>query len=388
MTTPADWHITERRGRDGLRSLESEWRRLYLRMARRTSFIAFEACAEYVDRFLPEPDRVRCLVLDDGREVRAIGLLEPRVERRLGFPVGIWGVLFMNKQCHLADIICPDDEARRVFAPLAAGHLRRHPEGRRFLALGPVERGSALWQGMHQLQAADLCSDQTERMRIMDCRKPFAQVEAGASKNHRHNLKSARRRLAELPDVGYRMVTDPRELAAELPGFLDLEASGWKGEDQSAIRHRPGLADYYAALAAAPASEQDHWEIHSLSAGGRCIASALGSRTGTTFSALKTGYDQAYGRYSPGQILAAHIIERCCADPGIEQINFVSEATWLQGWPSDLLEARQAFVNIGGPAGRILTALLRFRLGRLRRLAAWARSRIRRLGLPAGEEPA
>ena len=386
MTGRPDWQITECRGREGLRSLEAEWRRLYVRMPQRTSFLSFEACAEYVDRFLKDPDGVRCMVLDDGRETRAIGLLEPRTERRLGFPIQIWGVLFMNRQCHQADIICPDDEARRVFAPMLVEYLRRHPQGRRLLSLGPMEPGDPLWEGIRRRDPADLCTDQTERVRVMDCRKPISQVEAGLSKNFRRSLKVARKRLEELPDVRFRVMLETSGLATELPILLDLETSGWKGENQSSIRQRPGLAEYYAALARSLTGERDYCEITSLYTGDRCIASAFVTRTGTTCSGLKTTYDQAYSRFSPGQLLVVHLIERCCADPGIDRINFVSEAPWLSGWPSDLLDLQQVFVNIGGPVGRLLMTLLRFRLGHLRRLAAWADPGLRRLGLRASKE--
>jgi hypothetical protein len=64
----------------------------------------------------------------------------------------------------------------------------------------------------------------------------------------------------------------------------------------------------------------------------------------------------------------------------------LSETPWLHGWPSDLLEVQLVFLNIGGLAGRVLIALLRFRLGPLRRLARWLQPRLRRLGLRTGEE--
>lgn len=386
MTLPTAWQITERRGREGLLSLEADWRRLYAAMTRRTSFVSFEACRAYLDHCHRSPDRVRCLVVSSGREVRAICVLEPRTERRLGFRFGVWGMLWMHRQCHHADLVCPDEDLRRELVPLLAGHLRRHREGRLVMVLGPLEPDAALWGGLDRLLPADRCVDQTERIRVMDCRAPFARLEAGFSRNFRRNLKVARKRLEELPDVRFRVVRETGALAAELPTFLDLETSGWKGEGRSSIRHRAGLADYYADLAGSLAGERDYCEIIGLYTGDRCIASVLAARTGATLSALKTGYDQAYGRYSPGQLVIAHLVERCCADPGVERVNFVSEAPWLQSWPSDLLDVRQVFVNIDGVAGRVLIALLRFRLGRLRRLAAWAQPRLRRLGLLVEEE--
>ncbi len=92
MATP-DWSIIESRGRPGLERLEADWRRLYAAMPLRTSFLAYEACLAHVDHVMGAPDRLRCLALTDGRQVRAICLLEPRTARVLGRRQRVWGVL-------------------------------------------------------------------------------------------------------------------------------------------------------------------------------------------------------------------------------------------------------------------------------------------------------
>jgi CelD/BcsL family acetyltransferase involved in cellulose biosynthesis len=295
-------------------------------------------------------------------------VLEPRTEHRLGFPVDVWGMLRLSQQPVHADFACPDDEARRLFAPLLAEHLRRHPEGRPLLVLGPLERGAAFWAGLDRLAPADLCVDPNDRVRVVDCRQPFAQLEARCTRNFRHQMKAARKRLAELPEAACREARGDAALARELPVFLEVEASGWKGQGGTSIRHQRGMADFYAHLAGALAGVQDFAAIHALYAGDRCIASAFTTRTGATCSLPKIAYDEAYGRLSPGHLLVAHLLEDCCADPGIERVHCLAEAPWLHGWPSDLLDLQVVFVNIGGPVGRVLTTLLRFRFGPLRRL--------------------
>ena len=390
MTTQAEWTITEHRGRAGLYSLEADWRRLYGRMRPRTSLVSFEACAGYLDHCRKDPDQVRCLALRDGAEIRAICILEPRTEPRLGFRLGVWGVLWLSEHPIYADVLGPDDAARRAFVPMLAGYLRCHPEGRRLLALGPLEVGAALWEGADRLARADRCEDRTDPVRILDCREPYAQVEAGCSKKHRRALKVARKHLSEWPGTAFRVARGPQALAAELQVFMDVEASGWKGEAGSDVRHRRGLPSCYSGLVNGLAGETDYCEIHTLYAGDRCIASALATRTGATFSVLKIGYDQAHGQAKPGHLLIARMVELCCADPGIEQVNFMSETPWLHGWRSELVPQQLVYVNIGGWVGRILTALLRFRLGPLRRLARWLQGRpwqrIRRAS-PAAPDP-
>ena len=87
--TPA-WNIVEYRGRAGLLRLEADWRRLYAAMPQRTSYHVYEAHLAYVDHLMAAPDELRCLALGDGQKVRAICLLEPKVDRNLGRPVRVW----------------------------------------------------------------------------------------------------------------------------------------------------------------------------------------------------------------------------------------------------------------------------------------------------------
>ena len=386
MMAAPDWTLTEHHGRAGLRSVEADWRRLYAQMPRRTCLIAFEAATEHVEHCLEDPDAVRCLVLSDGQDSRAICLLEPRHECRLGFRSKTWGVLWLSGQAVYSDIVCPDDEVRRWFVPLLAEHLRRHPEGRRLLALGPLELDAPLWEGLRRLDPLDLSLDRNERMKVLDSRKPYALVEAGCTKRYRRALRNARNRLKELPDVRFREVRGIQALAGEVPAFLDLEGSGWKGEGRSSIRHRRGLADYYQGVAGSMAGEQDYCEIYAMDTGGHCIASTFAIRTGPIRSLMKIGFDEAYARVSPGHQLLAHVIERCCADPAIDRVNFVSDAPWLTGWPSEVVDLQMVYLNIGGSIGRLFAALLRFRLGPLRRLARWLQPRLRRLSLREEKE--
>lgn len=122
------WRITEHRGHEGLERLEDDWRRLYAVMPQRTSFHAYEAHLAFVDHLMAAPDRLRCLALSDGREVRAICLLEAKVDRTLGIPVRVWRIPLPSHN-PLGDVICPDDDSRRAFIPALVAHLRQSPEG-------------------------------------------------------------------------------------------------------------------------------------------------------------------------------------------------------------------------------------------------------------------
>ncbi len=368
----AAWEIREFRGRDGLQRLEEDWRRIWSSLPLRTSFLSYETCAAHVDHMMADPGQLRCLALDDGQGVRGICLLEPRVEGRLGVPVPVWGVLW-PRHGHQADVLCADDEARRRFLPALAAHVRRNPLGRPLMALGPLPSGSPFWEGLRHLGPP--CLDPKESVRFLDCGRPYRDLAEGLSGNFRRNLKTARNRLAALDDVRFITAREPRDLEAEFRTFLEVEASSWKGRAGTAVKFRKKQPAFFAALAETFQGEAGRFEIHALYAQGRCLASILGTRTGAVFSALKTAYDPAFARVSSGQVLLARVIELCCEDPEIQRIDLVSDAPWLRGWRTEQVDLQLAYVDTGGWRGRAAVALLRLRLGPLRRLARWLRER-------------
>jgi len=364
---PTAWEITEFRGRAGLGQLEADWRRLYAATRRRTSYLSFESSISYVENIMKAPDQLRCLRLGDGQQARAICLLEPQLERRLGRPVRVWGMLHYND--HVRAVLCPDSEARRALASALVAHLRRHPWGRPVLVLGPEPEDSPLWEGMR----GEYCDDPQGKVGELDCRESFEKLMAGIPKHFRRMLANARNRLALLPEIRFVIAREPAELAAEYQAFLELEAAGWKGESGSAIRFRHGQQAFYADLCNNLRNETDFFEITALYADGRCLASTLGTRTGSTYSPIKICYDQAYGRVSPGHLLIAKVIERCSADPGIERVDFVSDAQWLRDWNLESVPIKQTFIAIDRWRGPAIISLLQFRLGPLRRFAHWLR---------------
>lgn len=370
-----EWSILEFRGRAGLERLEADWRRLYAQLPRRTSFLSFEVARAHVDHLMQAPDGLRCLALTDGRRVRAICALQPRTDRVLGPPIGIWGVLW-HVHGPQADVLCPDDEARRRLIAAVVAHVRRRPEGRRLLLIGSAPTSSGLWSGLGQLRRGGYRVVPKQSVNSLDCTMPFDEFRASLPKSFRHKRNTGARRLARLGGVRFETVTKEGDLDAAFATFLDVEASGWKGAQGTgtAIGCSSEKTAFFRDVAANLRGDEDYCEIASLHAEGRCIASAFCTRTGATYSCLKIGYDEAVARVSPGQHLVEKMIERCCQDPGIECFDMVSGAAWVHGWRPDTTPLQVVYVAIGKWPGRsVVGALLQLRFGPARSLVARVR---------------
>jgi hypothetical protein len=234
------WRIVEYRGHGGLRQLEGDWKRLLEAMPDRAPQHAWKTNVAYFDHVSRAEGRFVCFALTDGEQVRAICPLEPATLNILGRPTRVWGLacdLFdLNR-----DIICPPDEARRELLPRLVRFLRREPGRPAWLVFNTVLEGSVLWDCLRSLDDRAYCADVVDASDMIDCQRHFADLRAGLLRNFRGNLPKARKKLSALADVSFVHATDPLSLEHELETFLEVEASGWKGEagTNSAIRAKP-----------------------------------------------------------------------------------------------------------------------------------------------------
>jgi len=142
--------------------------------------------------------------------------------------------------------------------------------------------------------------------------------------------------------------------------FVDLEASGWKGEQRTSIRHRPGSEAYFR-LAVAAAARHGMMRWYALVAGGRALAMDMGMQTGRVLWVPKTAYDEQYSRYSPGAELVHQLHLACIADPAIDRVNWISAAPWLDPWKPDRQQYYRLRIYGRGALGRTLYAVSRLR---------------------------
>lgn len=377
MTTSAiDWSITDYRGLTGLEQLEDEWRILYAAMPNRSRYHSYEANRAFVRHLSQAPGETRWFALRDGARLRAICPLEQRVDMTLAHPITTLATPW-HPHWLVSDVVCPEDDARRVLIPTMLDYLRQERAGRRLLLLGPLPQDSCLWDGLKAVARAEYCASDCIPSYVFDCRLTFEEIQGRLRKHFRRNLRSHRRKLLALEDVRFASRTGPEDTAVPLDAFMAVEASGWKGASGSgsAIALHPRVSAFYRDLASFSAGREDRCEINSVYLGERCIASQICLRTGREYTILKICYDEDFARLGPGQLLLEDTIQRCCEDPDVDRLDLVSDAAWCADWQPDRMCLQQAHLAIGRLTGRPPIALLRTRYGSARRLARWVRAK-------------
>lgn len=371
------WSVTEHRGPEGLAAIKADWRRLYLAMPNAAMWHSFEAYSAYLQHLCPDPQGFRCFALSDGERVRAILPIEERLERDLGLPVRVWGMPWRQQGGWLTtDAIGPEDDARRALLPLVIERLHREPGRPAMLVLGRTRSASVLWDGLAELPSSRWFAFADGGESVMPTDMPVQAFMARLKSKSRNSPRKAARDFEALEGAEYVHAVEDPGLSSEFERFLDVEASGWKGERGSAVTQQPELAAFYRDLLER-LSTDGHCEIHSLHAESRCIASALCVYTRRQCAVYKSGYDERYARVSPGLLNNQKTLERCCEDPVVDVVSEVSDAPWLHRWVPHTYGIQRAYVSLRPVSGALLLPALRLRYGPVRtvtrKLKAWRR---------------
>lgn len=168
-----------------------------------------------------------------------------------------------------------------------------------------VEQGRN-WREIHRYERAMLRSDLNAD----------AYWETQVRSKKRKELRRLQKRLGELGTVATRRLGNPAELALWCDEFLALEASGWKGEQGTALANRPEHSAFFrAACSAAFASGNLHMLRIDLDE--RPMAMLVNFRHGSGAFSFKIAFDEALGRFSPGVLIEIANLHDVQDDPHI-----------------------------------------------------------------------
>lgn len=154
---------------------------------------------------------------------------------------------------------------------------------------------------------------------------------ASWSANHRRHLQKSRRRAERAGELSLEVYADlpVHEVESFMRRGCEIEDRSWKGVAGTSILRAPGMFGWYVEQARRLA-ENGHLQLTFLNHSGQPIAFEYGCRAKETYFSPKVGYDPAYARFSPGQLLRALLLERWFASREVGVIDFwgpLSDAT-------------------------------------------------------------
>lgn len=301
-----------------LRALAADWDDLWQRSAVGSPLFRAAMVAHWLDHFAPRSPR-RILLVEDGDRLRAALPLVRRRQHRLipvaDLTLNTWspnGELLLDPACDVATVL----------DRLVEGLLDL-PWPLVWLPMVPYQRDA--WQ---QLIAAarrrGFAVREQPRYEIgrVAIDGDFAAYQASWSKNHRHQVLKAERRLeaAGATRFGFHRQPQCEDWEALVRSAFQLESRGWKGVSGTAV-NAAGMLDFFLAQARQLAT-WDALRLTFLEHDGRPIAFEYGWMGKGVYYAYKLGYDPAYAEFRPGQVLRLNLMRTLFEEPGVTGVDF------------------------------------------------------------------
>ncbi len=174
---------------------------------------------------------------------------------------------------------------------------------------------------------------------------------AHTQRKFRANLRRTRKELDGLGSVAFQhhSSADPEALAR----FFQLEASGWKGREGTAISCEPARRLFFELVATA-ASRDGYFSLDFLELDGKPIAGHFSLVWNGRYQLLKAAYDESYSRLGPGHLIVLEAF-RNLGPSGLRELDFIASPKWDETrWASEGRDHYTWFAFSRTPYGGLL----------------------------------
>ena len=142
---------------------------------------------------------------------------------------------------------------------------------------------------------------------LIPSRLPMDDYPATISANKRRDLKRKQRRLEAMGQLNYRQLEDEADVDEWLDKFLQLEASGWKGRENTALLCKERNHIFFREMAR-EAFRRDQLLMLGLFLDDKPVAIRCNFVSGEGSFFFKPAYDETLAKFSPGVLLELEMI--------------------------------------------------------------------------------
>ncbi|HEY7187505.1 MAG TPA: GNAT family N-acetyltransferase [Vicinamibacterales bacterium] len=155
------------------------------------------------------------------------------------------------------------------------------------------------------------------------------------SSKFKANLRHRERRLARRGAISFDVATGECGASSAIETFYRIEASGWKGQQRTAVMHQPRVKQLYDGMIAGAG---DDLLIPILSVNNTPVAAQVLRLRGRILFLLKTAYDEAFSECAPGQLITARVIQYG-VEHGLAALDFLADnLPWKAEWATGFLQ--------------------------------------------------
>lgn len=261
------------------------------------------------------PSGVRFAFVFEGQTL--VGLFPFACQHRYrGSPLCVLG-LWTHPYSFLSIPLVHKAYARACFKKLFAWISSLHCDAIEFSELGangPTH--GCLLDALNEERRFALPIQRTTRAMLYRCATAEEHLARATSTSSVSKLRSKERKLAALGKLEYAELGRDEDAAPWIRDFLNLEASGWKGEAGTAMGNDDSSRRFFET-AMTEAHRRGRLLVTALRLNGQPVAMRTTLRAGEGAFSFKIAYDESYGFASPGMLLEIDNLRRMHARPDL-----------------------------------------------------------------------
>lgn len=287
-------------GWDEFVALEKRWNKLLAASADNTIFMTHQWFAAFIAAFTLG-GRMAIVICYEDDEI--VGIL-PLFQKKFTFNLFNWQVLASLTNYHSQKFGFIFKKGRENLLPQALLMLNRKI-GWDLIQADFVDSANFLNRSESMLSDVGLIF---KRVPAMESR--FIRLEADFetyyqnqfSKSLRKSIERAIRKIEQHHKLTFESIGGPALKSEDLLEAYEIEASGWKGRNNSAIIQHQSDFKFYSRLAWA-ANITNWFALRFLKIDAKRVAFSYDLHYNGSKSGLKTSYDENFRKYTPGNIL-------------------------------------------------------------------------------------
>lgn len=284
----------------------------------------------YLRHLIDDDNRMGFVGAYRGDRLVAIVPLMNRTRTRWGFSLRALE-LPSDRANHLRDIVVDPDLGAGLSLRRAASAAARAGSIR-----GDLFVLDQVLDDAHLVKAGLLRPDRRNAFVMSRCYHhalgPGFAVREIVSAHFRKALNNKRNRLARVGAIAHKAWGDPPDIDPAIDTFLEVEASGWKGQSGagSALKYEARRIAFLRELVSG--GDGLRCQVHLLHAGATPAAGAFCILLDRVLYVLHIGFDEQFAKMSPGHLLIHDLLTHACASGTVDEVNYLSGAAWYDQW--------------------------------------------------------
>lgn len=333
-----------------LRAVAAAWDDLWLRSEVTNPRARAHLVALWVEHFSPGEILQALAVEEEGRLVAALPLVGSR--RLQGF-VKV-GALPYNASAGNGDLLLDPATDIDAVLDLLVSAFNRLPWP--FLWLDNIAFERSHWKALRAAMNRRSLSPEVRldhHAALVEIGNDWQTYEASRSSKRRQNRRRQVRQLEQAGKTELKIYyPSPCQIHSFMIEGFEIEDRSWKGSEGTSVLKTPGMLDFYCREAALLA-EWGQLELVFLEHQDKAIAFDYGLNSKGVHYTPKVGYDEAYEKFSPGQLLVMLFLQRLYADTERKQLDFLGPPDpWKLSWATCTYPVGSIIAPTGRPLSK------------------------------------